>query len=164
MSFAESLLASLAAGALWALLYAVTKRYLIPAIRSHISDELDLGGQWYCQMVTPAGNPHEITLDLKQRWRALEGRMTVVKHIAPTGATEIKSFAVWGNVRDRFVVLQGRNTEKRSVGVDTELLEVVGDGRTMRGVSAWYSTTANAIESMQCEWVRAGSSQPIMTA
>ncbi len=46
MSFAESLLASLAAGALSALLYALTKRYLIPTIRSHISDELDLSGQW----------------------------------------------------------------------------------------------------------------------
>ena len=146
---------------MWALIGVITKRNLIPAIRAYMSDELDLGGKWYCQMVTPAGNPHEITLDLNQRWRTLEGRMTVVKHLGVSGATEIKTFAMRGDVRDRFVLLHGRNIAKQAVGVDTELLEVVGDARIMRGVSAWYSVTSNTIQSRECQWVRVVSSQPV---
>lgn len=157
MTFAESLLVSLAAGALWALLGIVTKRRLIPAIRAYLGDELDLAGKWYCRFVTPAGNVHEVTLDLNQRWRTLEGRMTVVKHIRTTGTTEIKTFVVRGDVRDRFVLLHGRNIEKQAVGVDTELLEV-GDERVMRGITSWYSVTNNITQSCECEWVRGGLS------
>jgi len=163
MTFAESLLASLVAGALWALLGVVTKRRLIPKIRAYLSDELDLAGKWHCRFVTPAGNVHEVTLDLNQRWRTLEGRMTVVKHIRTAGTTEIKTFVVRGDVRDRFVLLHGRNIEKQAVGVDTELLEVVGDGRAMRGITSWYSVTNNMIQSCECEWVRGGFS-PAATA
>lgn len=159
MNFTESLLASLAAGAIWAILYALVTRHVIPMIRGAIGDELNLEGQWNSQLVTPAGNPHDLTLELKQRWRRLEGRMTVVKHIPTTGATEIKTYGMHGDLRDRFVLLQGRNMDKRAVGVDTELLEVISDGRMMRGVTAWYSISGKTITSCELEWTRVGSAQ-----
>jgi hypothetical protein len=66
----------------------------------------------------------------------------------------VRSFALWGDVRDGFVLLNARNVEGQALGVVTWLLEVAADGRTMKGLGLWRSATKGVIESDEFMWTR----------
>jgi hypothetical protein len=152
--FLEGVLASIVGGIILCLITFVLTRTFIPYLLFTLSHETDLSGNWYSHMVTPAGNPHDLTLELRQRFRRLKGTISVTKHISSTGQTEFKLFAVRGHVRDRFVTLAARNTDKRAIGVYVVLVEVLGDARLMKGRCLWYSVTNKTVEQSDCEWNR----------
>lgn len=153
MTMIESVLASVTGAILLAVLGYFLKHQIIPIARNVLNRQLDLSGTWYCSFVTPAGNPHQLTLKLKQRWCDLGGRILVIKHIKATGARETMTYIVRGEARERLVVLLARNIMRQSIGVHIALLEAKGGG-VMQGLGLWYSATNKVIQSMEFEWCR----------
>lgn len=149
-SFVFGVLASITATAICA----VVVKFLLPSLQAALSSELNISGRWCTEFVTPSGNPHTVTIDLKQRFRRVHGRVMVTKRVAATGVTETKLFAGDGYLRDRFITFSARNIAKDALGVQVMLLEVVGDGRVMRGRKLWYSITDETIHDTELEWRR----------
>jgi hypothetical protein len=138
---------------LYGLVWLVQYR-LLPWVKAHFGGEIDISGIWCAHHVTPKGSIQDLTLELKQRFRDLDGRIIVKKFIRETGATEIKVYAARGYVQHRFVTLSARNTDPHAIGVHVVLLEIVSDARTMRGKGIWYSIRGAVIETSDFEWNR----------
>lgn len=131
-----------------------SKNVLVPRIRAWISGELNISGIWVCQFTTPAGNAHNISLELQQRGRQLTGTMTVIKQLPGGKESQRKIFTASGEVKQRIVWLNGYNSDKKAFGAYASLFEVIGDAGTMKGATAWYSVTDTVIQSLQLNWTR----------
>lgn len=81
-------------------------------------------------------------------------KTNLTKNSSQDVETQLKSYKLKGELKDRFLTLTGRNTDNKSLGVNAILLEVIGDGKTMKGFSSRYSITSKEIKSHQIQWKR----------
>lgn len=156
MNITETILVGIATAAIVAFCVLVYKKILLPFVRDVISGFI-IRNTWVTSITTPSGNRQEMTLKLKQRHNVLTGKLEVIKHIKKTGLTETKSFDITGSIENRFVILNGRNLDKHSVGVATWLLEIIGDGSTITGLGIWYSVTDKKITTSEYIWTATNS-------
>jgi hypothetical protein len=91
---------------------------------------------------------------IKQRADKITGTITIAKESLGSSHVETKTYEMSGTLRDRFLEITGRNSDPQSIGVHSELLEVVGDGKTMQGYNMWYSVTNKTIQSSEVIWKR----------
>lgn len=122
-----------------ALLYGATQvfqRIIVPWCERLLYSGVEIAGEWEA---TETPFPQAIRMSLKQHAGVLSGTVTYQNADSENGAKEmLRVFAATGDLSDRFVCLRLRHRGRRRIGVIHYLLEVVGDGRTMRGVASFY--------------------------
>lgn len=131
----------------------ILKKIVLPWFRDQVYDDQYVDGVWICDTLHQSGNSMEAILDISQKAHLIKGHMTLNKKNG-NSEIEIKKYILKGEIRDRFLIVHGRNQDRNSLGVHSELLEVIGDGKKMKGTKTWYSVSEQKIESMEVEWVK----------
>jgi hypothetical protein len=129
-------------------------KVLLPWYRELIYRGIDISGQWQTKTMHPSGNIEDSVMHVTQKAEKLSCVVTIAKKLASSDDVQIKTYQFTGELRERFVALVGRNIDRRSLGTNVTLLEIVGDGKTMKGCDVWYSTTNKTIQSNEIVWVR----------
>ena len=57
-----------------------------------------------------------------------------------------------GQLKDRFLCAKVEFVNKARLGISSRLLEVVGDGSSMKGWSTWYDIGLKEITSQATSW------------
>lgn len=158
MNASESIILGVVSGILTSvvleLLTGFVRKVLIPWYRQLIYKGIDISGDWYSSKTNPSGNVQETVMSIKQRADKVTCSMTIAKKNQKTNQTEIKTFDFLGGIQDRFVSISGKNVDKQALGIHSELLEIVGDGKIMQGQSIWYSVTNKEIQAGEILWTR----------
>src|SRR6266540_3214674 len=103
----------------------------IPWYRQMVYNGIDINGEWYSKRTNPSGNTEEIAMNIKQHADKVSCIANIAKKRLGSEQTEMKTIEFSGVLRDRFLSISGRNVDKQTLGVHAELLEIVGDGKTM---------------------------------
>lgn len=158
MSASDSIVFGVASGILTSvilfLLTALLRNFAIPWYRQVIYNGIDINGEWYSKRTTPSGNIEESVMGVKQHADRVSCTVNIAKKQPHSEQMEMKTYALTGILRDRFLEISGRNMDKQALGVHSELLEIVGDGKTMHGCCIWYSVTSKTIQSSEIVWTR----------
>lgn len=148
--------------ALLGLLAQFVRRIGIPWYHEMTYQGVEIDGDWQAEGLS-FGFTQGVELSLNQRAYSIEG--TCSFHQEEHGSSEyepVRVFKVSGTIRDRFVQLTTRHERRSRIGAGAFVLEVVNDGRVMRGVRAHYNIaganplTGNSITSGDVVFVRAG--------
>jgi len=143
-----SVLSGVLSAAVVAFIVIFINKIIIPWIQSITYDGVRVAGEWHC--IDPF-MAQEIVLNLDQRSINLEGTATFVWDHEESDDVRtyevIRSFKVRGLVRDRFVQLTLCNRNADRFGICCYLLEVCGDGRTMKGCFSFYGVLDGKIDS-----------------
>ncbi|MCQ4281184.1 hypothetical protein NA643_19070 [Pseudomonas stutzeri] len=125
-----------------------TQKVVGPWITKLRYSGVDLSGKWYCADCTMA---QEITFDLTQSANVIHGKAQFhTKSRKPNASYEdIRSFSIEGRIEDRFVSLFLKHEDRQRLGINNYLLEVVGDGRHLKGVFCFYGLKNHTIMSSQ---------------
>ena len=107
---------------------------------------VDLSGKWYCADCSMA---QEITFDLKQSANKITGNAQFHTKSRKLNSSyeDIRTFSIEGRIQDRFVSLFLKHTDRQRLGINNYLLEVVGDGRHLKGVFCFYGLKNHTIMS-----------------
>ena len=132
----------------------VIDKVLLPWYRELIYRGIDISGEWHTRVTHPSGNTEDSIMHVSQRADKLSCIVTIAKKMSSSNDVQIKTYNFKGELSERFVALVGKNIDRRSLGINATLLEIVGDGKTMKGYGVWYSTTNKAIQSNEIIWTR----------
>jgi hypothetical protein len=113
---------------------------------------ITIAGTW--EVTFPESkHPRDITIDIEQKGETLTGTSTHVKNDPALSGDEVRIYDLEGRLHSPFVLLNGIAQDGSVLAVNTWLLQVVLDGRTMKGyVSAYNTDKENAgIFSLQCK-------------
>lgn len=126
----------------------IFRHIVMPWYRAITYSGIDISGEWHCIDPTMA---QEITFELQQSANAISGVATFTWQEDDTDKTPrdievVRAFKISGAIQDRFVQLTLRHENTRRIGINSYLLEVVGDGRKMMGVFSFYSVGQNRID------------------
>lgn len=137
--------------ALITLVISIIRNILIPWYRSFIYRGIDISGKWQ-SLLEKHGVKETAILEVKQRADKVVCVMSI--SIEKEGKTELRVFEVEGKIEDLVLSLRGRNTNKKRIGINVALLEVVNGGKKMVGYEAWYSTITDSVDAEKIEWER----------
>jgi hypothetical protein len=127
------------------LLIAFSKRVVIPWYQEITYKGVDICGTWYGKV---EGGLQGITLDLHQSANQVTGTATLATEKIMGGHFEpLRIFALHGSIQDRFISLFANHRDKQRLGINSYLLEVIGDGRKLKGIFTYYSVTTSRIVS-----------------
>lgn len=120
------------------------RKVMMPWYEGVIYKGIEIAGEW-----STTETPFEkqvVRLSLRQHANQLTGIVTYTNLDTENGAKEkLRVFTATGDVSERFVCLRLRQRDRRRIGVVHYLLEVAGDGRTMRGWSTYYHLTEEVV-------------------
>lgn len=133
------------------LLATLIRRVLIPWFRSLIYSGVDVSGEWHC--IDPF-MAQEITINLNQEADAISGTATFTWNRDNPDESilddfeAVRTFNVSGRIRDRFLQVMLTHVNRKRIGVNSYLLEVCGDGRTMKGLFTFYSVRSHILDNI----------------
>ena len=142
------------ASALILFISAFARKVMIPWYRQIIYRGVDISGEWASKNQYHSGNVEDVLMTIKQKADLVEGIMNIAKAKKGEKDLEMKTYEFQGKIRDRFLQIQGHNSDKKAIGFHSELLEIVGGGNLMRGCATWYSVTNEAVQSIDVSWTR----------
>ena len=158
MEVSESIVLGVASGVITSIIVLLVsvfmRKVLIPWYRQIIYHGIDVDGEWTTKTVYPSGNAQEMLMTIEQKADKVVGLVNVVNSNKGVDDLEMKVYRISGKIRDRFLLIQGYNSDKKSLGFQSELLEIVGDGKKMKGCVAWYNVSSEEVHSMDVTWKR----------
>jgi len=136
-----------------ALLVALSRLFsliILPGYQNLVYRGIRIAGEWE---IRTEGLTQIIRLKISQKAYILEGEVAVLSKDATSQKNyeDLRTFALKGGIQDRFVELSLRHSDHSRLGAGTLLLEVIGDGRVMKGAYAFYSVSNNKIISLEVE-------------
>jgi len=127
------------------LMISLFKNLVIPWYQKLTYQGIDVCGAWYASFGT---SRQIVSLELIQSANHLHGIATFSTDQLPHNHYEpVRIFQVNGIVQDRFLSLSGMHRDRQRLGINSYLLEVIGDGRKLQGVITFYSVTNSKITS-----------------
>jgi hypothetical protein len=120
----------------------------------HGSAGVDLAGEWDVKFSHEDPHRRDITFELRQRGEKLWGVSIHRKKSEHIPGDSVRTYAQKGQIYNRFVQLNGKSPTPQRLLINTFLLEVVGDGRELRGGVLAYSTVEGGIIIKKCSCVR----------
>lgn len=158
MNISETLIIGIITGIITSLvLYLATtvfKRIVIPWYRVLIYNGIDLNGEWIGYKEFDNGIIQNYLFIVEQNDTNLSATMTLTKRNNKNNNQEIKTYKYIGDIRDRFIAITGRNINKKSIGINTALFEVQGDGTILKGGVVYYNISKNKISQYEFELTR----------
>jgi hypothetical protein len=96
-----------------------------------------------------------LSATLEQRAYEISGNATATR-IKNGGATDVINYEVRGQIFDRFISLTFKNRDATRIAYSIFLIEVKGDGASMKGYRSFYGLRKSRIRSVECTWRRGG--------
>lgn len=127
------------------ILISLFKGMVIPWYQKVIYQGVNISGAW-CGKIE--GGHQLITLNLKQSANKIDGTANFASNITQNAHWEpLRVFNIKGTIQDRFISISGNHCDQQRLGVNSFLLEVIGDGRKISGVFTYYSVGISEITS-----------------
>ena len=148
-----------------AVLYLLRVNYekiLLPWIKKHSYDGIELEGSWFVQL-EPLHQNRTIKVELDQYGSSLTGLAMHVTKTEEVKGDKIRAYKLKGRIHDRFVSLTGELTDPKRLGALHYLLELSDDGQVMHGNVMAYSTFENKIVVHGCTLTRAEAIESLNT-
>jgi len=117
------------------------------------NNNLDLSGNWNCELITPAGNSLKMKIILKQNGRKLEGNIDIDKRLADHKTHERKAYILTGKIKSAIAMINIENTDENAPGFICQVLEIK-NSNMIKGKAVWHSVTDKVITSAEVEWSR----------
>lgn len=135
------------------LLSRIFSHIVLPWYQNILYSGIRVDGAWSS---SDKGWAQTLELQLHQVANKITGTATLIseKQNGTHKYEGVRMFSVSGIIKDRFVELSFRHESLRRLGACNTLLEVVGDGRRMKGAFAFYSVVSNRIDAMILEIAR----------
>ena len=137
----SGILASMAFSVLGVIYWKVIDPYL----KTLLYNGSDIAGQWFA---FPSEMQQNIEVVIIQKGAELKGRASFVVREGDKRAgyfEDIRSFDLKGQIKDRFVTINGTCPDRSRIGAINFLLEVRGDGRQLIGYTCFYSVFNMAV-------------------
>lgn len=157
-STTESIATGVVGGVLTTALLFIISRFLetvvFPWYRTLVYRGVDISGKWKNELAFNEGRTQTLLADIYQKAHAITGTLTIVK--SKNGKTlDTKKLRLSGELKDRLLLCTLHPTSNTEVAAVNLLLEIVGDGSTMSGFTAWYDAGAGGVHGRQVVWSRA---------
>jgi hypothetical protein len=134
------------------------KRVLVPWYEDRVYKGLHVAGDWRVTHPHPEAADMQWgqagVLRLRQTAHRLSGTLLLSPQPAYPGENRTMVFS--GEIADRFIRGTMAHEDRSRLGFVVLLLEVVGDGRTLRGQQVHYDVVNHVIDSAPTECVRQG--------
>jgi hypothetical protein len=135
------------------LLLLIFNRVLLPWYRQLIYSGIDISGTWTEELNFDNGNKQTLTAELNQNADSISGNIVLAK--TKNGEHyKTEAMSLEGRLKDRLLNCVLKHTDKKRLGISTLLLEVVGDGKKMKGQTTWYDAGKATIFSKDTKWIR----------
>lgn len=119
------------------------KRFL-PWYQTIIYSGIKIAGEWTSKATDDF--VQDIKLEINQSANNLEGVAIFVRKPTPINSMEqFRSFKLAGKIQDRFIHLIVINKNDNRLGLNLFLLEIVGDGRIMKGGHTYYEVSSSKV-------------------
>jgi hypothetical protein len=131
---------------------------LLPLYLDWIYQGMRIDGNWALEHLGTAADGRGLaaatmSATLKQKAHSIGGIATAVLKNEDE-ADDVVTYKVTGEIRDRFVTLYLRATDKSRIAHSSFLLEIVGDGGCMEGCRAFYGLKQRSVRAIECAWYR----------
>lgn len=137
------------------------KKIVIPWYQNVTYKGINISERWFC---LPLNYNQEIQLEIKQHASNLSGNAILItkksnedddnEYRTITHYEDLRNFILSGQINDRFVQIVLQYNDNQRIGLCNLLLEVRGDGRTMRGVHSFYNVASYTINSVDVIFFR----------
>lgn len=156
MTIQESIIIGVITGVLASVLIAILvagfNHVIIPWYRKLVFSGPDISGVWKSTQ-EDNGIKEKLIMNITQKAEKVTCTLTITRQLTKNDI-EYKTIKLNGVFQNRFLSLNGKNTNRQHIGVNVLLLELVSGGKKMVGYETWYSTHSNIIESEREEWLR----------
>ncbi|MCG8093090.1 MAG: hypothetical protein JAZ17_05580 [Candidatus Thiodiazotropha endolucinida] len=131
-------------------------RVLIPEYRAAIYKGLELNGSWVIEQSDIAADQEgfdvktKTVVTLSQKGTDLKGSASSTDE----NQDRVTMYDVEGQIRDRFVLLSLYVKDRKRIGYQTFLLEVVADGQVMEGYRTVYGLLMKKVRAVECTLTR----------
>lgn len=129
------------------------QRAIIPWYRQLVYRGIDVTGTWENRLEFGKDRIQTATIVLTQRAERVNGTVTLMK-VIDNRTRPAETLELDAELSNRFLVGTMSPTDSKRLVAVTVLLEVVGDGRRMKGWTSWYDAKAAQVTSSSAEWVR----------
>lgn len=164
-TLAISIIVGIATGVLANLFTHLFVYVWLPSYRNFIYRGYRVDGSWVVSEASLAAddapNSHQwvMSASLSQRAHHIVGSATATRMVQEQAA-EVNTFTVSGEITDRFVALTFHNNDVSTIAYSVFLLEVEGDGSTMKGYRSFYGRRKLTVRAIECLWHRGSTLQP----
>lgn len=129
------------------------------AFTSLANDESDnhmnVTGTWVVEYPREQKHRRDVSIELYQYGDIVRGISTHIKTANDIYGDAVRTYALEGQVYNRFVQLTGRSPSPQRLLINCFLLEIVRDGQIMEGAAMAYSTVQGGIITSACKCMRA---------
>jgi len=130
----------------------IFRKIIIPWYQTLIYRGANIGGEWYCSNTSLS---QDIKIELTQNASNVKGLATLISiYRDDPDHEQIRIYRISGFIIDRFVQLTLQHADTKRIGVVNYLLEVVGDGRRMRGAATFYNIESCDIGAVKLAFTR----------
>jgi hypothetical protein len=142
----------------------VFRRIVLPWYQAITYRGIIIEGEWEIRSVIPDLAAQVATLELRQQACALSGISTLVVAESPDRQSAryeaVRTFRLSGTINDRLVEISFRHRDVTRLGAGVWVLEVVGDGRRMKGFQCYYDVASERVDSFEVFAQRPGMPVP----
>lgn len=118
-----------------------------PWLEELLYRDLKIEGRWLVKY--PEGKNFTEAVELKRRGHHVAGSVTVTG-----GPDQGRVYMVNGTFKNLILTLSFAGQDATRLDRGTYTLQARDNGQLLRGYSAFYQDTDNAIVSMECNWIR----------
>lgn len=131
------------------IIFSYIEKIIIPYYKERNYRGIDVSGSWVVN--SEEYDRRSIVIDINQKADNLTAKST---HILTEEYKKnnnfvdtVRVYELTGYINDRFVTLIGKPDDGKKLGAVSFLFEVIGDGKTLKGIGMAYSSTELAIGS-----------------
>jgi len=128
-------------------------------LRHFRKNDQDIHGDWSAIYDLDTGDEVVDKMTLKQYGHIVEGTCEYTMTHKKTKKTETRQFVLKGELKNDYVVLYYTNKSRASKGLGTMTLQIIDDGKGLRGHGVFYDTVLNKLDPHDYEYKRASTTK-----
>ena len=127
-------------------------------LRHFRKNDQDVDGEWTAVYDLDTGDQAVDKMTLRQSGHMIEGSCEYTLTHAVTKERETRQFTLKGELKNDYLVLYYTNKSRSSKGLGTMTLQIVDDGKGLKGHGVFYDTVLNKLDPQDYEYKRASKS------
>ncbi|MEY2509698.1 MAG: hypothetical protein QOE26_461 [Verrucomicrobiota bacterium] len=134
------------------------REHLLPAYSDWKYQGMRIDGNWALEHLGTAADGRglaaaSMSATFNQKAHSIRGIATAILEGGGDSANVV-TYKVTGEIRDRFVTLYLRATDRGRIAHSSFLLEIVGNGGCMEGCRTFYGLKQRSMRAIECVWYR----------
>ncbi|MCW0218262.1 MAG: hypothetical protein OJI67_08050 [Prosthecobacter sp.] len=123
-------------------------------LRHFRKNDQDVDGEWAALYDLDTGDQAVDKMILRQSGHIIEGTCEYTLTHNVTKMRETRQFTLKGELKNDYLVLYYTNKSRASKGLGTMTLQIVDDGKELKGYGVFYDTVLNKLDPQDYEYKR----------